>query len=168
VKVGSADVGSADVGSADVGSAKGSRTLATVFVYGTLKRGFPNFETHMKDARFLGQARTQDAFPLVIAGRWRTPYMLQDAGNGVPINGELFAVTADALEALDRLEKVGEPGGYVRQMILVARLEDTSEALPALCYLMPPNRLTGPLERLLDHYPADPDYVPPWAREPGD
>ena len=52
----------------------------TIFVYGTLKRGEPNHHWLANTAHgfqeFLGAARTQKRFPLVIASRYNVPYLL--------------------------------------------------------------------------------------------
>ena len=39
-----------------------------VFVYGTLKRGFPDHETGLTRARFVARCRTREAYPLVDGG----------------------------------------------------------------------------------------------------
>ena len=57
-----------------------------VFVYGTLKRGQPNhgFMTKAENgkATFIGEARTVDKWPLVVATKFNIPFMLDKPGLG--------------------------------------------------------------------------------------
>jgi gamma-glutamylaminecyclotransferase len=93
---------------------------ARVFVYGTLKRGFTNHPL-LERAKALGAARTCESWPLVIAGDWFVPCLLERPGQGHRVRGELYAVDAATLAALDALEGVGEPDGYDRRPIEVER-----------------------------------------------
>lgn len=137
--------------------------LACVFVYGTLKRGFPNFEAHLDHARFMGKAVTTTPYRLVMAGRWRTPMMINENGEGAHIWGELFAVDPSTLAKLDQLEQIGEPGGYIVAQTTVL-LQPSATALKALTYLKQPDDIGSVVETLTDHYPLDPQYVPPRNR----
>lgn len=62
-----------------------------LFTYGTLKSGQPN-SNHMADGthgkcNFVGTARTEVEFPLVIATQWNIPLLLHSPGDGqVSIN----------------------------------------------------------------------------------
>ena len=78
--------------------------MQRVFVYGTLKRGFPNHEVGLAGQRFLGRFHTAEAYPLVVAGRWFSPVLLAEPGHGHRVHGEVFAVGDDVLTDLDRLE----------------------------------------------------------------
>ena len=89
-----------------------------VFVYGTLKRGFPNHH-YMHGATFLAQARTVDAYPLVVGGAWFTPYLIPEQGQGHQVAGELWDVPEAMLPALDELESTHLPNGYRRHLIPV-------------------------------------------------
>jgi gamma-glutamylaminecyclotransferase len=91
-----------------------------VFVYGTLKRGFPNHPL-LERSQLLGEALTCERWPLLIAGRWFVPCMRERRGEGHRVRGELYAVDAATLEALDELEGVNEPDGYDRRAIEVER-----------------------------------------------
>lgn len=91
-----------------------------VFVYGTLKRGFANHPL-LERAEYLSEARTRGAWPMVVAGRWFVPCLLDRPGSGHRVRGELYAVGAETLRALDELEGVGEPDGYDRRRIEVVR-----------------------------------------------
>lgn len=92
--------------------------MPTIFVYGTLKRGFPN-AAGLDGQRFLGAARTLDAWPLVVGGQWFSPSMLPERGVGHRVAGELWEVDAATLAALDRLESTHLPTGYRREAVMV-------------------------------------------------
>ncbi|MDX2158909.1 MAG: gamma-glutamylcyclotransferase family protein [Hyphomicrobiaceae bacterium] len=89
-----------------------------VFVYGTLKRGFPN-HGYMDGARLLGAARTKERYPLVVGNAWFTPYLLPEPGEGHRVKGELWEVPDAMMPALDELESTHLPNGYRRREIPV-------------------------------------------------
>lgn len=92
-----------------------------VFVFGTLKRGFPNHEDLGLSACFVGEATTVEPYPLYVAGRWYSPIVIDEPGRGHPVRGEVYAVDDKLLGRLDDLEYVGQPGGYRRIEIEVDR-----------------------------------------------
>jgi gamma-glutamylaminecyclotransferase len=94
-----------------------------VFVFGTLKRGFPNHDEGMAGLTCLGLYRTAQAYPLVIAGRWFSPVMMPEPGVGHCVTGELYEVDNEARERLDIIESVHLPTGYHRASIKVVRLK---------------------------------------------
>jgi gamma-glutamylaminecyclotransferase len=68
--------------------------LRRVFVYGTLMRERPNHyliadSPKGGSATFVGRARTEERFPLVVATRFGVPYMLDRPGQGHQITGEV-------------------------------------------------------------------------------
>ncbi|MGX5832326.1 gamma-glutamylcyclotransferase family protein [Mesorhizobium sp. 43Arga] len=81
-----------------------------VFVFGTLKKGFPLHDRGLAGANFLGLYRTRDRFPMLIAGPRFAPMMFNEPGIGCHVAGELYGVADGAMSGLDRLERVGEPG----------------------------------------------------------
>lgn len=87
-----------------------------VFVFGTLKEGFPNFATN-SGTRVPGVFRTAAAYPLYLVGERHTPWMIDAPGEGKPVAGQLFRVDDAALAAMDRLERVQEADGYHRATI---------------------------------------------------
>lgn len=89
-----------------------------VFVYGTLKQGFPNFATN-RGQRVPGSFVTARAYPLYLVGPRCTPWMLDLPGQGQPVAGELFEVDDATLQAMDLLERVAEPDGYRRVSLQV-------------------------------------------------
>lgn len=90
-----------------------------VFVYGTLKRGYPNYDAHRLENFFIGVATTVESYPLYIAGQWFSPVVLDEPGTGHRFSGELYGVDQPTLEWLDSLEMVGQPMGYQRQLIRI-------------------------------------------------
>ena len=57
-----------------------------VFVYGTLKKGEPNYFRLLDKAngvaRFLGKAKLSEKYPLVLGTSCNLPMLLADPGNG--------------------------------------------------------------------------------------
>lgn len=103
--------------------------LHTVFVYGTLKRGFHNFSKYLENsgARFVTDATTVERLPLVMDEKYYTPYALNLPGRGEQLSGELFEVTTDVLAVLNRLE--GYPKYYDRISVRVTTANGEQEAL---------------------------------------
>ena len=89
-----------------------------IFVYGTLKRGFPNHAL-MQGATFVGDALTIAAYPMIVQGRHFSPVMIPEPGQGHRIVGELWEVEDAKLAALDELESIHLPTGYIRDTIPV-------------------------------------------------
>ena len=88
--------------------------LHRVFVYGTLKRGFWNYDkvlARQAGATFVEAGETVERFPLFV-DMYRVPYLVHAPGEGHAVAGELFDVDDAALAALDELE--GVPGRYDR------------------------------------------------------
>jgi len=135
-----------------------------VFVYGTLKRGFPNHDAGLAGQRFLGRFHTRDAYPLVVAGRWFSPVLLAERGTGHRVHGEVFAVDDEVLAELDRIESTHLPQGYDRIGIAVTAAFGDA-AFDAWTYVKQRERLdvihSGPLEE----YGQDPRYVPAAERD---
>lgn len=98
--------------------------IQIVFVYGTLRRGHCNHSYLRGDAAtFIGDARTYDSnYRLFLHRELGFPFVLDDAphgaATGVPILGELYAVSTATLHAkLDSLE--GHPTYYRRRRVAV-------------------------------------------------
>jgi gamma-glutamylaminecyclotransferase len=91
---------------------------ALVFVFGTLKQGFPNFAVNQ--GRQVGTVfRTLDRHPLLLMGERHVPWMIDSPGLGERVAGELYEVDAAALAAMDELEGIGRPDGYHRKALRV-------------------------------------------------
>ena len=81
-------------------------TPTRVFVYGTLKRGFPNHPLLVACASpFVGAASTAAPASLVI-GPYSVPFLLPtpSSSSGRVVSGELYAPSPAALAELDALE----------------------------------------------------------------
>ena len=91
-----------------------------VFVYGTLKSGFPNHEKYMKTAVPIGEYKTVLRYPLVLCGERYSPCMINSPGHGLHVRGELYEIDAAGLKRMDALERIHEPDGYRRHAIRVA------------------------------------------------
>ena len=135
-----------------------------VFVYGTLKEGFPNFDVNT-GRRIPGEYRTCLAWPLFVVdlpGEPSAPWLVDAPGQGLPVLGQLFQVDEPTLAAMDRLEEVDLPEGYVRRRISIERVDAPGEAVDAFAYLKRAEHLVslpgriGPLgcydERLAARY----------------
>jgi len=85
-----------------------------LFVYGTLRYGFGNYQRYLKDSLYVGKAITDDHWPLICDG---LPYLYPIKGLGERVVGDVFAVTAPVLASIDRLE--GHPDWYARRPISV-------------------------------------------------
>ena len=114
-----------------------------VFVYGTLKEGFPNFRVNT-GARITGAFVTIERFPLYLVGDRSVPWMIDDPGQGERIAGELFEVDAAGLARMDALEGTTEPDGYRRRRIAVAEVSgEGAAAIDAWAYLKETRQLAG-------------------------
>lgn len=119
-----------------------------LFVYGTLKEGFPNFAVNA-GVRVGRNVHTRERLPLYLVGERRVPWLLQQPGVGFQVIGQVFAVDRKALEAMDRLEGTGEANGYRRATIeLVGAGADETTAQSVYCYLKLPSQLEESMERL--------------------
>mmetsp|Transcript_6689 Transcript_6689/g.21099 ORF Transcript_6689/g.21099 Transcript_6689/m.21099 type:complete len:162 (-) Transcript_6689:60-545(-) len=110
--------------------------MQRVFVYGTLKRGFVNYERviapRAAGARYVADATTVDAYPLFV-DVYKVPYLVHRPGAGSRIAGELFEVDDATLAALDVLE--GYPDRYDRLKIGVD-LDDSPSPVDAWLYAL--------------------------------
>lgn len=148
----------------------------TIFVYGTLKRGYPNAHIGMPQATYRGEHITIDRYPLVIGGPWFTPYLINEPGNGCQVTGEVYEIGDTALRDVDELESVHLPNGYRRIKIAVRPIQAGGTAITngsathdgtnmmAWTYLRERNTINGihdgPHDGPMSTYPLDPRYVP--------
>lgn len=133
-----------------------------VFVYGTLKQGFPNFSVN-EGKRYKGVFETQCAFPLYLVGERFTPWLVLSKGQGMPIKGEVYAVNKATLASMDLLEKTAEPDGY-RRVITRVICQKTNEQLDVFVYGKAPELLENADVRqtLEDEY--TPEHAELYAR----
>jgi gamma-glutamylaminecyclotransferase len=104
---------------------------ATVFVYGTLKRGQSNHHW-IAGQRYLGPAKTLESYALYDLGGYPGMIEMQE---GESIHGELWLVDDTTLAQLDILEGVAERE-YHRALV---RLQPPNQDSGAITYLwLPP------------------------------
>lgn len=125
-----------------------------VFVYGTLKEGFPNHHL-LPSSQLVGECRTVARWPLVIAGEWFSPILIDDHGSGSKVTGELYSLDDSSLEFLDELEGVGAPLGFSRIEIVV-----DIRSVPVWTYAKPSELVSSVHEGPFAAYVLDPRYVP--------
>ena len=106
-----------------------------VFVFGTLKEGFPNFPTN-RGRRLPGAFFTRERYPLYLVGERHSPWLVNAPGQGERIAGQVFEVDQAALDAMDALERIAEPDGYRRIVLEVEALDALSAgSLSVFAYL---------------------------------
>jgi gamma-glutamylaminecyclotransferase len=109
--------------------------MNTVFVYGTLKRGYGNNRLiEQGGGEFLGEATTVDA--MYLCGEW-VPFASDNVPcheQALPIRGEVFRVDDATLARLDSLE--GHPYAYRRTPTKVLLIGD-ERPLDAEIYIHP-------------------------------
>lgn len=102
-----------------------------IFVYGTLKRGFAN--SHLLErATYIGSFHTTTKYPLVVGGKYFSPYLLDVPNTGNRVKGEVYAVDDLTLADLDHLEQVGI--NYTRRVEKVVSCTDRSVVVNAFAY----------------------------------
>jgi gamma-glutamylaminecyclotransferase len=106
-----------------------------VFVFGTLKEGFPNFPSN-RGVRKSGAFLTKERYPFYLVGERHSPWLIDAPGEGEQIVGQVFEVDQAALEAMDKLERVSEPDGYRRIVLEVTAVDVASQdSLSVFAYL---------------------------------
>lgn len=90
--------------------------MTLVFVYGSLKRGLSNAGL-LHGQRFMGTAVTRPRYRMFDWGGY--PGMVERAGDGLAIHGEVYEVDDACLADLDRLEDVDQ-GLYRRGPVELA------------------------------------------------
>ena len=114
--------------------------MEKVFVYGTLKQGFPNENVlHAPECkyRYLGSAVTLESYPMILNGIEPWPYLLNlpQAGAG-SIAGEVIEVNGALKAILDDYEEV--PTMYYRGSIEVQLLQEVVTCQVYFATLIPP------------------------------
>ena len=84
-------------------------SMHNLFVYGTLKKGFP-LHYALSSASFVAEGHTVQPYPMVVASPRYAPMMFDEPGIGYQVRGELYRVDDATLATLDRLEAIGMPG----------------------------------------------------------
>jgi len=99
-----------------------------IFVFGTLKEGFPNFAVN-KGKRISGGFFTREKYPLLLVGERFSPWLILDEGSGFNVKGQVFCASDDVLLEMDKLERISEADGYRRIELPVISEADESEIL---------------------------------------
>jgi gamma-glutamylaminecyclotransferase len=139
------------------------RPIHNVFVYGTLKRGFPNHVSELANADYMGRVRTLTAYPLVIGGKWFSPNLIDEPDTGQRVFGELFRVGDEVLALLDRMEGTHILNGY-RRITVVVEILTTGDTLDAWTYAKDRKLIDGIHSDPMEEYKLDPRYVVPSKR----
>ena len=119
-----------------------------IFVFGTLKDGFPNFHKNA-GRRIEGLFATAERLPLYLVGERHSPWLVDRPGEGHFVRGQIFEADAAALHTMDLLERVGDPDGYHRRPLAVVAVGVTAPSpMEVLAYLKEPNQVVGARVRL--------------------
>lgn len=130
-----------------------------VFVYGTLKRGFPNHDEWMKPYKYIADSSTKRPFRLVVGEKYFSPILME--GDGNCITGELYEVSENGLAQLDIIESVGKPLGYKRILIDAVLNE---QVVKAWIYLKDAAQVNIIHNELAGTYSLDSRYIPVFMR----
>lgn len=120
-----------------------------IFVYGTLKEGFPNAHLNLGQ-RVPGQFRTVQRFPFYVVRlplENRAPWLMHQPGLGHHVTGQVFEVDDANLAALDRFEEVGRPTGYIRVPVMLRSIDDRYVEVQAFAYMKQPQQLSDDIPR---------------------
>jgi gamma-glutamylaminecyclotransferase len=134
----------------------GGPNLHIVFIFGTMKQGYPNFKTN-QGARIAGNFITSQKYPLYLVGERHSPWLIDSPGQGNRIHGQLFKVSSQTLEKMDKLERIEELDGYRRVIIEVENTVD-SVVSEAFVYIKPNDQIAaeeikiGPISRYEDRH----------------
>ena len=132
--------------------------MHNIFIYGTLKRGYPNHNSYLDKENYLGSYRTVECYPLVIANKWFAPVMLHEPGQGKQVLGELYQVDDDKLAELDRLERTDHSKGYQRISIEIRNIAN-DELTYAFTYMKERIHVDNISSEYLAEY-TDRRYIP--------
>lgn len=92
---------------------------------------------------------TVERFPLYLVGKRFSPWLIDAAGEGERVVGQVFEVDEATLVAMDKLERVTESDGYRRVMLEVEALQDgRGAACRVYAYIKPREQFTAEDVRL--------------------
>ncbi len=134
-----------------------------LFVYGTLKKGFPNHNNYLGSAKQLGKYQTIEKYPLVVCGARYVPCMIYSPGDGHHVEGELYEVDDECLNRIDALERIQDSDGYRRIVIRVSSSGRMNQDIrEALAYFMLPEQVADRRSNDLKTYRLDEakKYIP--------
>ena len=131
--------------------------MTLLFTYGSLKQGFCNQHINTGE-RVAGSYRTRERLPFYLMGDGYVPCVIHAPGTGHQVVGELYRASAQALVAMDKLERIGEPGGYSRRTVELERTDGASvETVMADIYVRLPTDVVAGEQRseLISEYTAE-------------
>uniref|UniRef100_A0A0N4ZU02 Gamma-glutamylcyclotransferase family protein n=1 Tax=Parastrongyloides trichosuri TaxID=131310 RepID=A0A0N4ZU02_PARTI len=107
-----------------------------VFVYGTLKKGEPNYHVMTNNEtgyhEFISSGKTVPKFTLVVGSKYNIPFCIEIPKKGNQIFGEVYKIDDLKFSALDKLE--GYPNFYTRRLIDISC--NNGEIIKAWIYLL--------------------------------
>ena len=128
--------------------------MTLLFTYGSLKQGFSNQHINTGE-RVAGNYRTCDRLPFYLMGDGHVPCVIHAPGTGHQVVGELYRASAQSLVDMDKLERIGEPGGYTRVTVALERTDgESGETVMAKMYVRLPSDVVPGEQRseLLEEY----------------
>lgn len=109
--------------------------LQTVFVYGTLKKGFANTRFN-QGTHLTGEYTTLHSYPLYLVGKRYMPWLISQKGKGKKVKGEIYRVTSRQLALMDKLEGTHRRDGYQRVSLMV-KASHSAKIVKAWAYVKP-------------------------------
>jgi len=103
--------------------------MNTIFVYGTLKRGFRNHHL-LHDSEYLGKATTAEPYIMTVVEG--IPFVSRDEQLS-HIHGEVYSVTKITLDKLDELEE--HPVWYKREEVEIHLHQENGAPLPLTAWM---------------------------------
>lgn len=77
-----------------------------LFAYGTLKKGHTR-QKFLMDQRYLGTATLKPSHRMVVLSGFPALVALKDGEEGTDVRGEIYEVTTDCIQEVDKVEGVG-------------------------------------------------------------
>jgi gamma-glutamylcyclotransferase (GGCT)/AIG2-like uncharacterized protein YtfP len=103
--------------------------MNTIFVYGTLKRGFRN-HLLLHDSEYLGEATTAERYTMTVADG--IPFVNRNEQLS-HIHGEVYSVTKNTFDKLDELEE--HPVRYKREEVEIHLHQEKGRPLPLTAWI---------------------------------
>jgi gamma-glutamylaminecyclotransferase len=124
-----------------------------VAVYGTLKKGYSNYWSYLASSTHVGSGKTKDKYPLLVD---TLPYLVNKRGTGHNVEVDVFSVSDETFDRLDRLER--HPKWYRREQIDIKMKGKTIK-----CWIyFNPKQLTG-REQMHTKYVQE--MPKPWVKQ---
>jgi gamma-glutamylaminecyclotransferase len=136
--------------------------MVKVLAVGTLKKGFPLHADGLGEAVYIGEYRTRERYPLIVAGEWYAPMLLNEPGRGLQVRGELYDVCTSTLVKLDAIESVGRPGNG-RMLVTVEPVDGGGASAEAIVFVKSRSLALPVHSDYLEDY-QDRRFIPPTER----